>query len=138
MEADVVDDTIQLSLEINRYKTYHESKLPQTERVDKFWWEVSKAKIGTRPLFGTLARVAMVVCVIPHSNASEERLFSQTKKNLRPERSLLDMRSTLNNIMVVKNTPHLEPCEKFVPPREVMKAAKAATQDYNNMHKSTK
>ena len=85
MEADVVDDTIQLSLEINRYKT-----------------------------------------------------LAKQKKNLRPERSLLDMRSTLNNIMVVKNTPHLEPCEKFVPPREVMKAAKAATQDYNNMHKSTK
>ena len=73
IEADV-DNAIQLSLKINRYKSYDESKLPQTDRVDMFWWEVSQAKKGTRPLFGKLSRVAFVVLVIPHSNASEGHL----------------------------------------------------------------
>ena len=46
-----------------------------------------------RDRFGRLSRIAKLILVIPHSNASEERVFSVVKKNKTPFRLSLDYTS---------------------------------------------
>ena len=73
------------------------------------WSVISKIKLGGNLLFKKLSEVALLVLVIPHSNAGEERVFSQVKKNLGDQRSCLNIEKTLNDLLVLKNTPQCEP-----------------------------
>lgn len=106
----------------------------KSKSVEGMWEELSELRRGGVNIFTKLTQIARLVLCIPHSNAAEERLFSQTKKNLIPERSLLDFGSTLNSMMVLKNNPGLEPCDRFEPTKEQLKMAKSATRKYNENH----
>ena len=83
--------------------------------------------------FDLLARVALTVLCLPHSNAEEERVFSMIGKNKRAERSSLQVKGTLSSIMTVK-LADLN-AKTFTPPASVLKAAKSATYEYNKAHK---
>ena len=51
-------------------------------RMDILWQYVSTMKAPDHtPPFLMLSKVAMLVLVIPHSNAEEERVFSMVRKN---------------------------------------------------------
>jgi hypothetical protein len=53
-----------------------------THRMDAIWGYLGKCKMADgRVRFGRLAKIAQIVLVIPHSNASEERVFSMVRKN---------------------------------------------------------
>ena len=79
------------------------------------------------PRFLMLSKVAMLVLVIPHSNAEKERVFSMVRKTtFRPS---LDPKGTLSSILTIKlgqDKPH-----QFKPTKEVLKKAKSATWNYN-------
>ncbi len=62
--------------------------------------------------FGLLFRVAEVVMTIPHSNASEERIFS---KNKTPIRSSVQLEGTLTSLKHI--------------------SSEGATRAYNEQHK---
>ena len=55
-----------------------------------------------RTALPNLSQIAMVL-VIPHSNAGEERIFSIVRKNKTKFRSRLELRRSLNSIMIVKS-----------------------------------
>lgn len=51
-------------------------------RMDNVWGYLSQRKrVDGRLNFPTLSRVAQGVLILPHSNASEERVFSMVTKN---------------------------------------------------------
>ena len=72
-----------------------------------------------------LAQLAMSLCLIPHSNAVAERVFSLINKNLTAQRKSMKKDTTLNNIMIVKCADL--PID-FEPEAELLKNAKRATR----------
>lgn len=95
--------------------------------VSKFWHEVGDIRDSGETPFRLLADLALLVCVIPHSNAGAERIFSMINKNLTPQRSCLGKDTTLNNIMIIK-TADLP--VNFKPSKYLIKAAKSATRHF--------
>ena len=85
-----------------------------------------------------LNNVTLTVLTVPHSNATEERVFSIIRKNKTEFRSRLDATS-LNAIMVVKMTKSesLLPCYRWKPTKELLKACKKACTECNEKHLST-
>ncbi len=75
-----------------------------------------------------------MVLIIPHSNAGEERVFNLIKQNRTPTRSSLDVNGTLSSIIQVK-LANQDSCIAWDPPKELLKSAKGATKQYNDMHK---
>ena len=63
--------------------------------------------------FDLLAKVAQCVMTIPHSNASEERIFSLINKNKTSSRSSLQADNTLLSLITVKT--HIEDPLKWNP-----------------------
>ena len=100
------------------------------------WAALGELKRGDKVLFERLSAISRLVLTIPHSNAAVERMFSQTKKNLTDKRGCIDLSTTLNSIMIVKNTPGCEPCDKVELPKPLLKLAKSATSEYNKQHKT--
>ena len=80
-------------------------------------------------------QVAKVVLVIPHSNASEERIFSMVRNNKTPFRLSLGLDETLPSIIQVKLGVD-DPCEKFEPTKQLLEKAKKVTWEYNKAHSS--
>ena len=80
-----------------------------------------------------LSSIALCVLTIPHSNVAEERVFSPIKKNKTTFRSSLDLKTSLNSIMIIKmNTSEdLVPCYRTKLPIELLKKYKKACKDYN-------
>ena len=72
--------------------------------IDRFWREVCALKTGEGLSYKLVSQLAAVMLVIPHSNASPERIFSMINKNLSPERSRLNKDTTLNHIMIIKTS----------------------------------
>ena len=102
--------------------------------MDVIWGQLNATKSADgAPRFDLLARVALTVLCLPHSNAEEERVFSMTGKNKQAECSSLEVKETLSSIMTVK-LADLN-AEIFTPPASVLKAAKSATYEYNTAHK---
>ena len=64
--------------------------------------------------FAKLFEVAMVILCIPHSNAVEESIFSQVKKNKTEARSSIDLDEPVGGIVTTKfviadkNIPRME------------------------------
>ena len=85
--------------------------------------------------FERLAAVAKLVLVLPHSNADAERVFSVVGLNKTKTRNSLALDGTLSSIMAIKMAD-LEPCLRWEPPSEVIKASKKATGQYNLAHRS--
>lgn len=75
-------------------------------RVDVLWGYLRDLKTPgtTTNKFHLLFKVAEVVMTIPHSNAGEERIFSQINKNKRPSRSSMKLDGTLSSLIVVKTS----------------------------------
>lgn len=105
--------------------------------MDIIWGYLSTIKvIGSSELkFGRLCKIAKLVLVIPHSNASEERVFSMVRKNKTPFRPSLGLDGTLSSIITVKLGIE-EPCIKYEPSSALLKSAKKATWEYNKAHSS--
>ena len=104
-------------------------------RMDVLWAFLSKKKSpdGCQMRFANLAKLAQLVLVLPHSNASEERLFSLVRLNKTSYRSRLSLDGTLSSILTIK-MHNAEPCYKFEPTNEMLENAKRATREYNQQH----
>ncbi len=85
--------------------------------------------------FERLAAVAKLVLVLPHANADAERVFSVVGLNKTKRRDSLALDGTLSSIMTIKMA-NLEPCLKWEPPSDIIKASKKATGQYNHAHRS--
>lgn len=122
-------------------EVWEEAKVNEDEdvynRVDVLWSHLCKMqKIGSsQPMFLRLAQVAKVVLVIPHSNASEERIFSMVRKNKTPFHPSLGLDGTLPSILQVKLGVD-DPCEKLEPTKQLLEKAKKVTWEYNKAHSS--
>lgn len=114
------------SIVIDDDTTYH--------RMDIVWHHISTLKApDSRLRFSRLSKVAMLVLIIPHSNAEEERVFSMVRKNKTAFRPALDPKGTLSSILTIK-LAHTEAAHQFEPNKELLKTAKSATRVYNRAH----
>ena len=106
-------------------------------QIDVLWGYICKMQCcdSSNVRFPRLLQVAKSVLVIPHSNASEERIFSMVRKNKTPFRPNLGIDKTLLSLLTVKLGVD-EPCEKFEPSKELLESAKKATTEYNRAHSS--
>ena len=105
-------------------------------RMDFLWQYISTMKTPDHTrCFLMLSKVAMLVLVIPHSNAEEERVFSMVRKNKTAFRPSLDPKGTLSSILTIKLGQD-KPSHQFEPTKEVLKKAKSATWNYNRGHMS--
>lgn len=104
-------------------------------RVDAVWTYLnSRREPGThRPEFDQLFKVAASVLTIPHSNASEERIFSLINKNKTSSRSSLALEGTLSSIIAVKT--HITDPLDWKPSEDLLRNAKKATVEYNRQHR---
>ena len=103
-------------------------------RMDKIWSYLGSATHPDGVLrFHRLAKVAKLVLILPHSNASEERVFSMVTKNKTMFRPNLRLDGTLASILTVKLAVP-EPCHKYEPEKIVLETAKKATIEYNRAH----
>ena len=105
-------------------------------RIDDLWGYLKGVKKpGTNiSEFDQLFKVAEVVLSIPHSNASEERVFSFINKNKTPARDSLKLDGTLSSLMIVKT--HIDNPLKWKPSESILQNAKKATYTYNAEHKN--
>ena len=83
--------------------------------------------------FDKLAKVALLVLVLPHSNAEEERVFSLITKNKTKFRPSLKLDGTLSSILTIKLS-NTNPCHKYELPQKVLDTAKKATMECNKAH----
>ena len=81
-----------------------------------------------------LATVALAVLSLPHTNASEERVFSCVRKNKTAFHASLED-ETLRAIISVKLNED-KPCQKINPDKKLLKRAKQSTREYNTQHTS--
>ena len=70
---------------------------------------------------------------IPHSNASEERIFSLIDKEKTPSRSSLQADDTLSSLLIVKM--HIEDLLWWNPLESLIQKAKKAIKIYNEQHR---
>ena len=104
-------------------------------RMDMIWAYLTQMKNTDSSLrFKLLSQIARLVLVIPHSNAGEERVFSLIRQNKTQNRSSLDANGTLASMIQIK-LANSDPCTKWEPSKALLKAAKGATKQYNDMHK---
>ena len=80
-----------------------------------------------------LSTIAKLVLVLPYSNADAERVFSVVGLNKTKTRNSLALDGTLSSIMTIKMAG-LEPCFKWEPSQDIIKASKKATSKYNQAH----
>ena len=73
-------------------------------RVDILWYYTASMRLPKTSIsrFKVLPRIAVIVMVLPHSNASLERLFSIIRKNKTDMRSSLKLDGTLSSILSMK------------------------------------
>ena len=72
--------------------------------VDILWYYIASMRLSETSIsrFKVLPRIAVIVLVLPHSNASLERLFSIIRKNKTDMRSSLKLDGTLSSILSMK------------------------------------
>ena len=105
-------------------------------RMDKIWGYLSGVRECDGSLkFSLLSSVGRLVIVLPHSNAGEERVFNLIGLNKTKFRSSLDNNGTLSSLIQVKLANH-DTCVQWEPEKKLLKSAKGATKQYNDMHKS--
>ena len=117
------------------YEVGTDGNKKQYHRMDIIWSYLSGVKnVDSSTRFESLSRVAQLVLVIPHSNAGEERVFSLIKQNRTPCRSSLNSNGTLSSMIQIK-LANTDSCIEWEPSKDLLKAAKSATKQYNAMHK---
>ena len=104
-------------------------------RVNILWGYISQMKdCIEKHRFDILFKVVKLVLVLPHSNASEERVFSIIRKNKTTSRACMGF-NTLGSILTVKlANPN---ATKFKADKALLKSAKSATWEYNKRHSSS-
>ena len=110
----------------------------QFHRMDTIWGYLSKCKRADGSLqYSLLSKVAQAVLVLPHSNATEERIFSMVTKNKTNFRPSLKLDGTLSSILKVKlaHPETQESCYDFKPSKDLLKTAKKSTWVYNKQHR---
>ena len=111
---------------------------PTTYKIDSLWSYLVGMKNGDGTYrFEKLCKVAMLVLILPHSNAPEERVFSMISKNKTKFRPNLQLDGTLSSIICVK-LANTEPCSSYNPPKDILETAKKATKEYNKLHSKNK
>ena len=106
-------------------------------RIDVLWFHLHEMKIaGTNcSKFSNLFKLVRIVLSIVHSNAEEESLFSQVRKNLTAQRASLSLDGTLSSIMAFQlNRNQGESCYKYNPSAKVIEQSKKVTKEYNLEH----
>ena len=83
--------------------------------------------------FDILFKVIKLVLVLPHSNASEKRLFRIVRKNKTKFRASMGF-NTLGSILTVKLA---NPSAKKFKPDTLLRSAKSAIWEYNKRHSSS-
>ena len=104
--------------------------------IDDLWLYLATLKTpGSNDMdFDLLAKVAWCIMMIPHSNASEERIFSLIHKEKTPSRSSLQADDTLSSLLIVKM--HIEDLLRWNPSESlIQKAKKAIKYTYNEQHR---
>ena len=102
--------------------------------MDVIWGSLSQSKSSSEILkFPHLSQVAKLVLTLPHSNADEERVFSPVRKNKTDFRASLDLNRTLSSVITMKMNLD-ESSHQFKPSKNLLKKAKAATWNYNQLH----
>ena len=86
-------------------------------------------------MFPRLSKIAKLIMTIPHSNASEERIFSIVRKNKTCFRPNLDPIETLGSIITVKLAVEDKPIHEIALPDELLRKAKKATREMNTIKK---
>lgn len=117
------------------YEEGAEGEEKQYHRMDTIWGYISHVRnCDASCRFQYLSKVAKLILIIPHSNAGEERVFNLIKQNKTPTRSSLHVNGTLSSIIQVK-LANKDSCVVWEPRKELLKSAKGATKQYNDMHK---
>ena len=99
------------------------------ERADVNWHLIRQLRHDDgKPQFGKLAAVIMGILVIPHSNASSERVFSCVRKNRTEFRPNLS-ESTLEYLLVEKTSMFAsgDVCYKQKYSKQLLRKPKSAT-----------
>ena len=104
-------------------------------RVDILWDYISQMKdcIG-KHIFDISFKAANLVLVLPHSNASEEGVFSIVRKNKATFRASMGFNIVVSILTVKLANPN---ATKFKPAKALSKSAKSATWEYNKRHSSS-
>lgn len=102
-------------------------------RMDLIWTHLGSLKSpdGCSFMFKRLCKIAFLVMTIPHSNATEERIFNLIRANKTDFRHSLDLEGTLTSIIIIKMA---ELPLKFKPSKEMLEDAKKSTWSYNISH----
>jgi hypothetical protein len=112
----------------------------QHERIDEQWHAVSQIKGSTgSEMYQNLANFALRVCLIPHSNASCERVFSYVRK-IRTDFRASMTPSTLESLCTVKmamfNSNQVCHGQEYT--KEDTQKAKKATVQFNQAFQADK
>ena len=126
-----IPEAVWKSAAIGSSDSEFDKKRKRDLRMDVIWGHL-------RGRFPNLSDIALTVLTVPHSNASEERVFSIIKKNKTEFRSRLELGGSLNSIMRIKMAlpESLMPCHKWKPSNELLLKCKRATREYNQQHSS--
>ncbi|OCU01562.1 hypothetical protein XELAEV_18007353mg [Xenopus laevis] len=140
-------DMDRLFTEFREYQTSSLSAF-QSERIDEFWQKLSlfQDPVIGQPQYRILCKLAKFICLIPHNNATFERLFSTVRKIITDQRSSLGknpitqqpgpnvyeeattVRNTLCAILASKiNLFSQTKCHQWKPSPCLLKSAKSAT-----------
>jgi hypothetical protein len=96
-------------------------------RMDIVWHHIFNVRAPDSTIqFPRLSRVVMLILVIPHSNAAEERVFSMVRKNKTAFRPSLDPKGTLSSILTIK-LANTQPAHSYEPSEDLLRKAKSAT-----------
>ena len=133
LERSEISDTIWKEALI--YEKGTEVSKKQYYRMDVIWAYLSGIKnVDSSLRFELLSSVARLVLVIPHSNAGKEGVLSLIKQNRTSIRSSLNANGTLSSMIQIK-LANTDSCIEWEPSKDLLKAAKTATKQYNTMHK---
>ena len=116
-----------LELEFANYQFEELESIEKTDRVDLQWHEISNIKVSGITKYPTLSKVMQGVCVIPHSNADCERVFSIVRKNKTDFRSNMSV-ETLQALLIEKINSGI-PCHKRKFSADFLNKAKKATAE---------
>lgn len=111
-ESDIPQNVWEKATVVDGEHTYH--------RMDILWHRISNMRAPDKSL--RFSKTALLVLIIPHSNAEEERVFSMVRKNKTAFRPSLDPKGTLSSILTVK-LAHLPPAHSYEPSNEMLKKA---------------
>ena len=103
-------------------------------RVDMLWYYIASMILPETSIsrFKVLPRIAVIVLVLPHSNASLERLFNIIQKNKTDMQSSLKLDGTLSSILSMKTL-----CFIWRPDQDLLELSRKAAKAYNDEHKSS-